>query len=73
MTSPDVAVVYVLGNAGEKLLQITDSVGKIYKYYRVSTMAERVSSTTIGGTGMADIGAELERWRTAIDKVRGRL
>jgi len=71
----DVSVVYCVGNVGEKLLQITDTAGKVYKYYIVSTLLQRLNSqaSNTAAAALSEIVAELERWRAAIDKVRGRL
>ncbi|MCL2267087.1 MAG: zinc ribbon domain-containing protein [Treponema sp.] len=72
----EVGAAYIMGNVGEKCLKITDKAGKVYKYYRVSKFYERMASFSAvkgGTTTLDDINEELERWRAAIDKVRGRL
>jgi hypothetical protein len=78
----EVAVAYVIGNGGEKLLKITDNAGKIYKYYRVSKVMQRLNTVhtmtgEIGASGaistLDSINAELEGWREAINKVAGLL
>jgi hypothetical protein len=64
-----VAVVPV---GGDKSIQITDSAGKIYKYFRVRKASESFGSISLTST-LAGIMTELEGWRAAIDKLRGRL
>jgi hypothetical protein len=68
----EVAAVSVGG--GNRALRITDSTGKIYTYLRLIKVSEQFGL----GPGsipsaLAGIMTELEGWRAAIDKLRGRL
>ena len=77
----DIAKVVVGNPGGDPTLEVTDSAGKTRKYFRPRSMLN-----ALGGAGGAMMGnnqimtttfagfqAELESWRVAIDKLRGRL
>jgi hypothetical protein len=68
----DIVEVAVVAVGADKSLQITDSAGKIYKYLRVRNLSESIGTVSLTAS-LAGIMAELEGWRAAIDKVRGRL
>jgi hypothetical protein len=68
----DIVEVAVVAVGADKTLQITDSTGKIYKYLRVRKMSESIGNISLTAS-LAGIVTELEGWRAAIDKLRGRL
>jgi hypothetical protein len=68
----DIVEVAVVPVGGDKAIQITDSSGKLYKYFRVRKASESFGNISLTST-LAGIMTELEGWRAAIDKLRGRL
>jgi hypothetical protein len=66
----DIADAVILSIGSDNDLKITDNSGKEYKFLRKKKVSE-----TIGSSSNLDsmIVTELESWRSAIDKIRGRL
>ena len=72
--SADMAEVASVNFGGDKGLQITDSVGKVYKFLRVRTVKETgLNNPALMSSALASIATELESWRSAIETTRGRL
>ena len=68
----DMVEVAVVPFVGERLFQITDRAGRIFKFYRVRKALESFGEVALTAT-LAGIATELESWRAAIEKLRGRL
>lgn len=68
----DMVEVAVVPFVGERLFQITDRAGRIFKFYRVRKVLESFGEVALAAT-LAGIATELESWRAAIEKLRGRL
>ena len=72
----------VAGSKGlDPYIEITDSAGKIRSYFRprsftqawVPALSQTAGAFAISGVNTSSNLAEMESWRAAIDKLRGRL